>query len=484
MNIQYSHASPLKRWVFLAIISLGLLLLGLDNSILYTALPELDRQLNTTGIQELWIINAYPLLMSGLLLGTGTLGDKVGHRLMFLVGLALFTLASLAAAFAPTAWILVAARAFLGIGAATMMPATLALIRQTFRQEREFNLAIGIWGSVATIGAAAGPLVGGFLLEHFWWGSIFLINVPIGIFALIATIFVAPVNMADPSRKWDALSSFYALFTLIGAVMIIKAAASPELPNSVLLSSIFLLLLFGTLFAWRQRRSENPLLDIEIFKDPIFSGGVLAAGGAMMVMLGTELMTSQRFQLASGFSPLETGSLVAISALSAIPASIIGGAILHRVGFRTLITGGFLISAAGVILLALTLLPGHEISKFSMLAMAVLGAGAGFIMSVSSTAIMGSAPLSKAGMASGIEEVSYEIGHLLTVAITGSLLPLFYIQAGGTAEKYGSHLVEPQIFDTAYSNILWVLTGCALLFAALTAWCFRGNPRSGSYASV
>lgn len=162
-----TESTAVQRWTFFAVISLGLLMVGLDNSILYTALPALTDQLHTTSTQQLWIINAYALVLAGLLLGTGTLGDRIGHRRMFVIGLVLFGSASLAAALAPGAWFLVAARAFLGLGAAVMMPATLALIRLTFDDEIERNTAIGIWASIAVVGAAAGPTVGGFLLEHF-----------------------------------------------------------------------------------------------------------------------------------------------------------------------------------------------------------------------------------------------------------------------------------------------------------------------------
>ena len=174
-----------QRWGFFAVVSLGLLMIGLDNSILYTALPALEHALGAGPGQGLWIINAYPLVLSGLLLGTGALGDRVGHRLMFIVGLAIFGLASLGAAFAPGPLELILARGMLGMGAAVMMPATLALIRLTFPDERERNTAIGIWGSVAVAGGALGPVIGGALIQHFWVGSVFLINVPIVVVALV-----------------------------------------------------------------------------------------------------------------------------------------------------------------------------------------------------------------------------------------------------------------------------------------------------------
>ncbi|WP_460490493.1 MFS transporter, partial [Corynebacterium nasicanis] len=320
-------------------------MVGLDNSILYTALPELRAQLGATDTQALWIINAYALVISGLLLGTGTLGDRIGHRLMFLIGLAIFGAASLAAAFAPGAWFLVAARGFLGLGAATMMPATLALIRLTFSDERERNTAIGVWASVAVVGAALGPVVGGLLLEFFWWGSVFLINVPVVVVALVATIAVAPPNMPNPARRWDALSSFYALLTLGSLVTAIKELSHP---GGLLIAAVLLAALGAWLFARRQRRLDDPLLTFDIFRSRIFTGGVLAAGGAMFAVSGLELLTTQRFQMVLGYSPLEAGLLVIAVTLAAFPFSLLGGAVLHRVGFVPLIAGGFGAVAGGV----------------------------------------------------------------------------------------------------------------------------------------
>ena len=190
--------SARARWAFLLIISLGLFIVAADNSILYVALPTLRAELHTSHQQGLWIINAYPLVLAGLLLGTGTLGDKIGHRRMFEIGLTIFGIASAVAAFAPNVGVLIGARAFLGAGAAVLMPSTLALIRQTFFEPRERNTAIGIWGSVATVGSAVGPLLGGFLLTHTWWGAVFLINIPIVIIALVGTYLIAPDNCPNP----------------------------------------------------------------------------------------------------------------------------------------------------------------------------------------------------------------------------------------------------------------------------------------------
>ncbi|OFT59399.1 hypothetical protein HMPREF3151_01030 [Corynebacterium sp. HMSC05H05] len=442
-----------QRWGFFAVVSLGLLMIGLDNSILYTALPALEHSLGASPEQGLWIINAYPLVLAGLLLGTGALGDRVGHRLMFIVGLAIFGLASLGAAFAPGPLELIFARGMLGMGAAVMMPATLALIRLTFPDERERNTAIGIWGSVAVAGGALGPVVGGALIEHFWVGSVFLINVPIVVVALVLTVALAPENLPNLDKQWDVISSFYALIALSGLTMAIKQAAhSPAITAAALAATA----VGSWLFVRRQNRLEDPLLTFDIFRSRLFTGGVLAAAGGMFVLAGAELMTTQKLQLVDALTPLAAGATVAVMAFAAIPASTLGGAYLHKIGFLPLIAGGFVGAVVGAVVLA---------AGWTSIGMVLLGLSAGSVMSVSSIAIIGSAPMHRSGMAAGVEEVSYELGTLITVALTGSLL-----QAG---------LDRGADYTDAYTGVIGVLAAGAMCFAVATWWCFRDNPKSG-----
>lgn len=448
-----------QRWGFFAVVSLGLLMISLDNSILYTALPALERSYNASPEQGLWIINAYPLVLAGLLLGTGALGDRVGHRLMFIVGLGVFGLASLGAAFAPGPLELVIARGLLGVGAAVMMPATLALIRMTFPDERERNTAIGIWGSVAVAGGALGPVVGGALLERFWVGSVFLINVPIVALALVLTVALAPENLPNPDKEWDVVSSLYALLALSGLTMLIKQAANTQ-RLVLLVASAAASVLGGWLFVRRQSRLADPLLTFDIFRSRLFTGGVLAAAGGMAVLAGAELMTTQKLQLVDELTPLTAGATVAVMAAAAVPASTLGGAYLHKVGFLPLIAGGFAGAAVGA---GVVVAGGTSISM--MLGLMLLGLSTGSVMSVSSIAIIGSAPMHRSGMAAGVEEVSYELGTLVTVALTGSLL-----QAG---------LDRGVEYTDAYHGVMAVLGAAAAVFGAATWWCFRDNPKSG-----
>lgn len=484
-------STPRQRWTFLAVISAALFLVGADNSVLYTALPELRDQLGTTPLQGLWIINAYPLVLSGLLLGTGTLGDRIGHRLMFLLGVTIFGVGSLVAAFSPSAWFLIAARGLLGVGAATMMPASLALVRITFTDARERNLAIAVWMSVAVVGAAAGPILGGLLLEFFWWGSVFLINVPVVIVTLIATIAVAPPNVANPHKHWDLISSIWAMFAMLGLVMAIKEVANPNRAAWLLTVSIVVGLIGLVFFMYRQHGLEQPLLDAHIFKNRIFTGGVLAAGLMMFVVAGVELMTTQRFQTAGGFTPLEAGTLVASVAVPAIPAALLGGSILHRVGFIPLISGGFTMLALGIGLAVWTFAM-ESLVPF-IIGLLLVGLGSGFASSVASTAILGAAPVDKAGMASSVESVSYEFGTLLSVAVFGSLLPFFYslfapsevandVDHGVDHPVHGPAAVEA--YDTAYLTILVIVGVVSVGAAIITAYCFRGNPKSAEVETV
>ena len=451
------------RWVFLGVISLGLFMIGVDNSILYTALPTLKTSLHTTSLEALWIINMYPLVLSGLLLGTGTLGDKIGHRRMFEIGLSIFGVAALVAAFAPNPEILIAARALFGIGAATMMPATLSLLRTTFTDVQERNTAIGIWGATATLGAASGPVIGGLLLEHFWWGSVFLINLPVVIIAVIGTTTIAPPNAPNPEQQWDFLSSLWAMVAMMGLVMMIKEATHSPIDPGIIGGATAALIGGGWLFARRQRFLTEPLLALTVFQNKVFTAGVLGAGFAMFVLSGTELLTTQRFQLGEGFTPLAAGLVTAAGAIAAIPTSVLGGIMLSRVGFRPLISGGFIAA----------------------------GAGAGLVMSVSSTAIIGSAHPRYSGMASAMEEVSYEFGTLLSVAVLGSLMQLFYSWFAPTqvANSFESGLANPQLFDAAYAAfnsgftlVMLVVAAVSATVAGITAWLLHNNPKETDYA--
>ena len=421
------------RWLLLMMVGLGLLLVTVDITILLTALPVLTHELHASAAEGLWIVNAYPLFSTGLLLGAGTLGDRIGHRRMYLVGLVIFGLASLMAAYAGSVAVLVLARVLQAVGASAMLPATLALIRVGFADERERALAISVWACLSLVGAILGPLLGGWLLGHFHWGALFLVNVPIIAIAWLGTWFVAPEQRNPNADPWDLPSSVLALLALSSLVLAIKTATHPPIDLGVLGAALAAGLVAGLAFVRRQRQLTHPLLDFSLFRNPAFAAGVLGAVSVTFTTGGVLLGVSQRFQWVAGYTPLQSGLLASVLFIGTLPSSILGGLWLHRIGLRRLIAGGLAVGALGMLVAAQALpwhpsgLPAaHEGLGWLVAGLLLAGLGLGATISVASTAIVESAPPHRAGMASSVEEVAYEFGALLSIALLGSLLTGLY----------------------------------------------------------
>lgn len=421
------------RWLLLMMVGLGLLLVTVDITILLTALPVLTHELHASAAEGLWIVNAYPLFSTGLLLGAGTLGDRIGHRRMYLVGLVIFGLASLMAAYAGSVAVLVLARVLQAVGASAMLPATLALIRVGFSDERERALAISVWACLSLVGAILGPLLGGWLLGHFHWGALFLVNVPIIAVAWLGTWFVAPEQRNPNADPWDLPSSVLALLALSSLVLAIKTATHPPIDLGLLGTALATGLVAGLAFVRRQRRLTHPLLDFSLFRNPAFAAGVLGAVSVTFTTGGVLLGVSQRFQWVAGYTPLQSGLLASVLFIGTLPSSILGGLWLHHIGLRRLIAGGLAVGALGM-LVAAQALPwhrsglsaAHEGLGWLVTGLLLAGLGLGATISVASTAIVESAPPHRAGMASSVEEVAYEFGALLSIALLGSLLTGLY----------------------------------------------------------
>ena len=421
------------RWLLLMMVGLGLLLVTVDITILLTALPVLTHELHASAAEGLWIVNAYPLFSTGLLLGAGTLGDRIGHRRMYLVGLVIFGLASLMAAYAGSVAVLVLARVLQAVGASAMLPATLALIRVGFADERERALAISVWACLSLVGAILGPLLGGWLLGHFHWGALFLVNVPIIAIAWLGTWFVAPEQRNPNADPWDLPSSVLALLALSSLVLAIKTATHPPIDFGVLGAALAAGLVAGLAFVQRQRQLTHPLLDFSLFRNPAFAAGVLGAVSVTFTTGGVLLGVSQRFQWVAGYTPLQSGLLASVLFIGTLPSSILGGLWLHHIGLRRLIAGGLAVGALGMLVAAQALpwhpsgLPAaHEGLGWLVAGLLLAGLGLGATISVASTAIVESAPPHRAGMASSVEEVAYEFGALLSIALLGSLLTGLY----------------------------------------------------------
>ena len=441
--------TPRSPWLVLAIVSIALFLIVVDMTILYTALPRLAHDLQATALDKLWIVNAYSLTVAGLLPGSGALGDRYGHRRMFMLGLVIFGVASLVAGTAPSTQVLIVARVLLAVGAAAMMPATLSIIRQTFDDPQQRSFAIGVWAAVASGGAAIGPLVGGFMLEHFHWGSVFLVNLPIVIIALPLAALMVPLSRTESGHPFDPIGSIQILIGLVGVTLAIKEIAKPAPTLIEFVGPLLVGIVALTIFVRRQLRDKHPMIDLGLFRDRRFSAGVVTAVVSAAALLGIELVISQRLQLVDGMTPLQAGLFILPIPLASFVVGPLAGLALAQIPTGRMMTAALAVTAIGAAGYIVT----YDIAGWQqLLAFAILGAGIGAAMTAASTAIMMNAPAHRAGMAASIEEVSYELGGALGIALLGSLMSgvytAAYLASGGSGIAADS-LDQARIFAEA-----------------------------------
>lgn len=412
-----------RRWVALAVLMLPVLLVAVDNTVLSFAIPAISEALHPTGQQLLWMIDIYPLVLAGLLVPMGSFADRLGRRRLLLIGATGFAAVSGLAAFAPTATLLVAARAGMGFFGAMLMPSTLSIIRNIFTEAGERRLAIAIWAAGFSGGAALGPLVGGLLLENFWWGSVFFLAVPVLIPLLVLGPILIPESRDPAPGPVDVFAIILVMLTMVPLVWGVKHSVVGGI-DMLAVAAFILALGAGVTFVMSQLRRRVPMLDVRLFAQPVFTGSVLANLLSVFSLVGFLFFVSQHLQLVSGLSPFDAGLMLLPGLLVTITAGIAVVRLARWIRPGLIVTGGLLLNAVGY---AVVLLSGQAGSDIGLLiAFVLLGAGVGAAETISNDLILASVPPAKAGAASAISETAYEVGSVLGTAVLGSVLTLWY----------------------------------------------------------
>ncbi|MFJ1734110.1 MFS transporter [Streptomyces sp. NPDC088254] len=487
------------RWLALSVLVLAVLLVAVDATVLGLATPYISEDLAPSGTQLLWIGDVYSFVIAGLLVSMGSLGDRVGRKRILLGGATAFGAISVLNAYATTPEAMIAARALLGVAGATLMPATLALIRNIFHDPRERSLAIGIWGATASAGTAVGPITGGFLLEHFWWGSVFLINLPVMAVLVLVGVRTLPESRNPNPGPWDLPSVALSLVGMIGIVYAVKEAAShgPAWPT-LAVGLLGAAALYG--FVRRQLTLPAPLLDMRLFGSRGFSGAVLADLLTVLGMSGLVFFLSQFLQLVQGRPPLQAGLAELPAAVGAVAAGLLAGRAARRFSVRTVVSGG--LAAIGLALAALTVVDRSTGYPLLGAALLVVGVGAGLSFTVTSDVILSSVPKEQAGAASAVSETAYELGAALGIAVLGSIVTGVYRDfpappgtPEGAHESLGGATQAASTMPTAQAETmlnsardafvsgLSVASGvgaAVLLATAATAWLLLKGQRLGN----
>jgi DHA2 family multidrug resistance protein-like MFS transporter len=407
-----------REWIGLLVIALPCLLYSMDLTVLNLALPRLSADLKPSSAQLLWIVDIYGFVLAGFLIPMGTLGDRIGRRRLLLIGAAAFGIASVVAAFSRSAEMLIATRAVLGIAGATLAPSTLSLIRNMFLDHRQRTVAIGIWVSSYSIGGAIGPLVGGVLLQYFWWGSVFLIGVPVMVLLLMLGPLLLP-EFKDPDAS--PLNLFSAALSLCAVLLVIyglKRIAEDGLGLVPALSMVAGVAV-GVAFVYRQRMLVHPLIDLRLFRVPAFSMALATYTMGTFVSFGLYIFFAQYLQLVLGLGPFQAGLASVPTMLAFIAGSVVVPILARRVTPAYLIGIGFVVAAIGFGLLT-------QVEGAHPLAIVVVGSviysfGLSPVVVLVTDLIVGSAPVERAGIASAISETSSELGGALGIAVLGSV---------------------------------------------------------------
>ncbi|TCP48656.1 DHA2 family multidrug resistance protein-like MFS transporter [Tamaricihabitans halophyticus] len=421
--VQPQSAGPrptagVRQWIGLAVLVLPALLVSMDMSVLLFAMPFVSADLRPTGTEMLWILDIYGFLLAGLLITMGSLGDRVGRRKLLIFGAIVFGGASVLAAYSPSPELLIAARALLGIGGATLAPSTLALIRAMFTDAGQRRTAVGIWTAGFAGGGALGPIIGGVLLEQFWWGSVFLLNVPVMVLLVVLAPMLLPEYRDPNATGFDLISAVLSLAAILPAIYGIKEIAEYGLSWAAV-AALALGVVVGAFFLRRQRRGRAPLIDLDLFRARPFSAALLANTLTMFAMFGVMLYSAQFVQLVLGFRPL-TAALASLPGFLAMPIGITAAMlIVRRVRPGFVVAGGLATAAVGMALLTTVTADTGLVQLIGLSAVMVGGIGA--VTALANDMIIGTAPPERAGSASALSETGAEFGGALGMAVLGSV---------------------------------------------------------------
>jgi DHA2 family multidrug resistance protein-like MFS transporter len=422
-NLAASKATR-REWIGLAVIALPCMLYSMDLTVLNLAVPALSADLRPSSAELLWIVDIYGFLVAGSLITMGTLGDRIGRRKLLMIGAAAFGIASVLAAYSNTPAMLIAARALLGIAGATLAPSTLSLIRNMFHDPHQRTVAISVWIMSYSAGAAIGPVIGGVLLEYFWWGSVFLINVPVMALLLALGPVLLPEFRDPGAGRLDLLSAAQSVAAVLAVIYGLKRVAEHG-PGWVPALAILVGLAVGAAFLRRQRRLADPLIDLKLFRIPAFSAALAVNVLGFSTCFAAFLFIAQYLQSVLGLTPLQAGLWGLPSALAFVAGSMLTPMIVRRFRPATVIVGGMAVSAAGFVLLALV------DDAASPLAMLVTGSvvfsiGLTPVVALTTDLVLGAAPPERAGAAASMSETSSEFGGALGIAVLGSIVTAVY----------------------------------------------------------
>ncbi|MFI6865898.1 MFS transporter [Nocardia sp. NPDC050406] len=423
-----------REWAGLAVLALACLVYSMDLTVLHLAVPQISAELRPTGSQLLWIIDVYGFLVAGLLLTMGTIGDRIGRRRLLMVGAAAFAAVSIIAAFAPSAPVLIGCRALLGVAGATLAPSTLSLIFTMFRDTEQRRIAIGVWVGSYSVGGAIGPLAGGLMLEHFWWGAVFLLAVPVMVMLIVLAPRVLPEFRDPDAGRLDPLSALMCTGAVLLVVFGMKKAAQDGIGGAAV-PALLAGLLVGVVFVRRQLNSAEPMLNLRLFRFGSFRTALAINMLAIFVAFGYFLFVAQYFQLVLGMSPLRAGLATIPAGLGFMIGSQLGPRIGRVVRPAYMIGGGMAMAATGLLLLTQITVTGGV--PLTIVASLLVSFGLAPVFGITTELIVGSAPPEQAGAASGLSETGAEFGGALGISILGSISIAIYRSQLANTLPYG-----------------------------------------------